>query len=243
MEEAVKILNWDSQFFGYKIASLRVFNLKKDKIELITRELKIQGVKLVYFFVDPSDELSAISLNKASGLLVDKKVTYIIKLTEDAKDYHEDMFVIPYQSSIASEKLKSLALQSGLYSRFRVDPNFRNNEFEKLYLEWIEKSIRKEIAKKVLIYREDQNSDEKGLITLGITGDSGSIGLLAVDQDYRGKSIGRKLVQAAFKYFEENKVKTVEVVTQAENKGACNFYESMGFAIKNTVNIYHLWIN
>ena len=37
--------------------------------------------------------------------------------------------------------LKSLALSSGQYSRFNIDKNFVNNEYEILYNRWIEKSV------------------------------------------------------------------------------------------------------
>jgi dTDP-4-amino-4,6-dideoxy-D-galactose acyltransferase len=63
-----------------------------------------------------------------------------------------------------------------------------------------------------------------------------------VDENQRGKAIGRKLVVAALEYFRDHKVTTVEVVTQKANNSACRFYESCGFKIKSILNIYHLWI-
>jgi dTDP-4-amino-4,6-dideoxy-D-galactose acyltransferase len=108
-------------------------------------------------------------------------------------------------------------------------------------LEWIEKSVKREIADEILVYSE--NEDEKGFITLVIKKNKGSIGLIAVDEKERGKSVGKKLVQAALLYFNEKKINIVEVVAQIENRGACRFYKSLGFEIKSIVNIYHLWIN
>jgi dTDP-4-amino-4,6-dideoxy-D-galactose acyltransferase len=66
--------------------------------------------------------------------------------------------------------------------------------------------------------------------------------LLAVDENQRGKAIGKKLVGAALAYFRDNKVTSVEVVTQKANNAACRFYETCGFKIKSILNIYHLWI-
>ena len=179
-------------------------------------------------------------LKSASGLLVDKKVTFFKEISE-TDNITGSQFIKSYNRDYVSDKLKSIALQSGIYSRFNVDPNFKNREFEKLYTEWISKSVQKEIANEVLVYYE--NGDEKGLITLGLKDNYGSIGLLAVDEKERGKSIGKKLVQSALIYFKNKKTNIVEVVTQIENKGACGFYESLGFEVKSLVNIYHLWIN
>jgi dTDP-4-amino-4,6-dideoxy-D-galactose acyltransferase len=240
MQNNYKILNWDSQFFGYKIAAIQANNLKLEDLKKIITKLKSQNVKLTYCFADPADELSNFSFKSVSGLLVDKKVTFFKEISE-TDNITGSQYIKSYNRDYVSDKLKSIALQSGKYSRFNVDPNFKNREFEKLYIEWISKSVQKEIANEVLVYYE--NGDEKGLITLGLKDNYGSIGLLAVDEKERGKSIGKKLVHSALKYFKKKKANTVEVVTQIENKGACGFYESLGFEVKSLVNIYHLWIN
>ena len=240
MGKIFKILEWDSKFFGYKIASIRDSDLKLKELDIIMKELKLQGVRLAYCFVSPEDEISNSNLKKVSGLLVDEKITFSIRITE-TDIYTGSNFIKPYNLNYTSEKLKSIALQSGIYSRFKVDSNFRNNEYERLYTEWIDKSVQREIAEEVLVYLE--NEDEKGLIALGLRGNTGSIGLLAVDNAERGKSIGKKLVHSALIYFKEKGVNIVEVVTQAENKGACGFYRSLGFEVKSIVNIYHLWIS
>jgi len=233
-------LEWDSRFFGYKITAIRTQNLELNELNKIIRELGEQGYKLAYCFAGPDDIISNYSLQSASGLPVDEKITFFIRINE-ADNFTASPFIKSYNLGYTSEKLKSLALQSGIYSRFKTDPNFQNAEYDKLYMEWIEKSVKREIADEVLVYSE--NEDEKGLITLGFKENSGSIGLLAVDEKERGKSIGRKLVQSALLYFREKKVNIVEVVTQSKNKGACEFYKSMGFEVKSIVNIYHLWIS
>ncbi len=233
-------LEWDSRFFGYKIGAIYTQNLRLNELEKIIIELREQDYRLAYCFADPYDEISNSSLKSVSGLLVDQKITFSMGI-DDADNLIMSTFIKPVRQNFASEKLKSLALQSGIYSRFKIDPNFDNDEFEKLYLEWIEKSVKKVIAEEVLVYYE--NDDEKGLITLGLKNNVGSIGLLAVDEKERGKSIGKKLVQAALVYFKERKIDNIEVVTQIENKSACGFYKSIGFETKSIVNIYHLWIN
>jgi len=240
MYNIYKILEWDSLFFGYNIASIQALNLQFNDLNKIIKGLKEQSIKLVYCITNPDDEISNSSFKRASGVLVDKKVTFSIKIRE-TDNFTGSTLIRPYKLNYTSEKLKSLALQSGIYSRFKIDPNFHNSEYERLYLEWIEKSVQRKIADEVLVYCE--NEKEQGLITLGIKEYSGSIGLLAVDEKERGKSIGRKLVLSALVYFREKKVNIVEVVTQNRNIGAFRFYKSLGFEVKSIVNIYHLWIN
>lgn len=233
------LLEWDTHFFGYKIASIKAFEVGVEKLNNIFRELKEQEFKLAYCFIDPADKVSNESLKQFPGFLADEKVTYSIEVTEELNFPVTD-HILTYNSNKASEKLKTLALQSGLYSRFKIDPDFHNNEFERLYTEWIEKSVERKLADEVLIYSE--GDDFQGFITLVLHENSGSIGLIAVDENQRGKAIGKKLIGAVVQYFYDHKITTIDVVTQKSNYAACRFYESCGFKIKSIVNIYHLWI-
>lgn len=239
MRKYFDLLSWDSQFFGYRIASIRPDCLDSNEMDRVVHELKNQQVVLMYCFVDPDDAISAGSIEKSSGILVDSKITFFAPVSRE-ENYPKTDFIRTYNLEYASDKLKELALQSGIFSRFRTDPNFQNNEFEKLYIEWIEKSVKRIISDEVLVYYEEDI--EKGFVTLSVKDDVGSIGLIAVDENERGKSIGKKLMSAVLNYLSEKKVKIAEVATQEANEAACRFYRSLGFEIKNKINVYHLWI-
>jgi dTDP-4-amino-4,6-dideoxy-D-galactose acyltransferase len=233
------ILKWDSGFFGYKIVRINPVNLGLLSLNETISELRQNRIKLAYCFVNPDDKSSNDSLTNVNGILADEKVTFTFRIMEGFS-FQQSANIIPYDLNYASEKLKSLTLQSGAYSRFKIDPNFSDNEYEKLYLEWIEKSVEKLLSDEILVYIED--NEIHGFITLALRNGTGSIGLIAVDETQRGKSIGRQLINAALIYFKKKEISNVEVVTQKANHGACKFYESCGFEVKNIVNIYHLWI-
>lgn len=239
MENNYKILEWDSQFFGYKVAYLKPWNLEPARLKEIIADMKNNGVALAYCSVNPDDEVSNLSLANDNRFLADQKITFFTSI-EDEHNYIFSGNIMPYKSEYTSEKLKSLALQSGLYSRFKVDPHFVNGEFEKLYAEWIEKSVKKNISDEILVYY--LHDDEKGFVSLGVKNGIGSIGLIAVDELERGKSIGKELMIAALDFFKTKKLSEVEVVTQKANYIACEFYKTLGFGVKSIENIYHLWI-
>jgi dTDP-4-amino-4,6-dideoxy-D-galactose acyltransferase len=233
------LLNWDSRFFGYKIATVNHPDLELEQLKDIIKELEANDFKLAYCFVSPEDTVSNYSLKTLEGFLADEKITYTIQTGKDNMLPVSDN-IMPYDSSTASEKLVSLTLQSGLYSRFRIDPKFVNNEFERLYTVWIEKSVSKQLANEVIVYKED--GEIYGFVTLVVHEKTGSIGLIAVDEKQRGKAIGKKLIGSALSYFRDHNIINVDVVTQKSNFIACRFYESCGFEIKDTINIYHLWM-
>lgn len=239
MGNKYSLLDWDSHLFGYGIASIRPDCMTHDELDKVIHELKKNRIRLLYCFVNPDDELSINSIEEASGKLVDTKITFFTSISRDIK-YQKSDFIRPYDLKYTSGELKKLAFQSGLFSRFKIDPNFQNYEFEKLYTEWIEKSVRKEISDEVLVYYED--NIEKGFVTVAIKKNTGVVGLIAVDEGERGKSIGKKLMNAVLTYLSEKNTYMVEVATQKANEAACRFYETLGFEIKNTINVYHLWI-
>jgi dTDP-4-amino-4,6-dideoxy-D-galactose acyltransferase len=233
------LLDWDSKFFGYKVVSVRPLKMELKDLELLIDELKNNDVETAYCFVNHFDEISNNSLSNSIASLADEKVTFAIEL-HVGDDYKTSSFVNPYKLDYTSDRLKLLALQSGTYSRFKTDKKFQNNEYQKLYIEWIDRSVRKEIASDILVYYK--NDEEKGFVSLDIRNETGYIGLVAVDELERGNSIGKVLMNAALHAFMERGIFNVEVVTQKANTIACEFYKSLGFRIIEIENVYHIWI-
>jgi len=239
MDKTYELLKWDTEFFGYKIAQLNVKCVKSDALLNILKELKSERIKLAYWSVASDDLISNNSANLIGAKLVDEKLTYLMPLLSKMS-LEPSSNVDSYKYTYPNNKLVALALQSGVYSRFNMDENFRNKEFERLYIRWIENSVNKKMAKDVLVYLKDNT--ELGLITLGIKNNRGDIGLLAVDKRARRKSVGKELMQTAMAKFREWGIAEVQVVAQRANTAACKFYESCGFALEKTENIYHIWL-
>lgn len=239
MKQNYSLLNWDTKHFGYRIASVKPVNLEQKDLEILISELGNNNIRLAYCFADPTDRISNNSLILAGGFLADEKITWVMHLEQDST-FEFSSSICPYKLNYTSEKLRLLALQSGIYSRFRLDNNFVNNEYEQLYSEWIDKSVNKEMADEILVFYKDD--DEKGFVSLAFKNEVGSIGLVAVDEMERGQSIGKELMKAALAAFKEKGLRRVEVVTQKANRIACEFYKAMGFTVGNVENVYHLWI-
>lgn len=236
--EMFQKLQWDSNFFGYNIAKLSQASLTSSSLDSVLLDLKEKKFRLVYEFVDPSDEASNKAAIEAGGLLVDTKVIYLKNLSTET--FSNIPQVISYIGHEMSAQLQSLAIQSGEYSRFRLDPHFTQDEFKKLYTEWIHASLQGKIAKEVLVYRE--NEKELGVLVIGEKDGRCDIVLLAVDQTSRGKSIGSKLMQQAFHQAKVMGYNEIQVVTQKANKIACSFYEKSGFQKEKETNVYHFWL-
>lgn len=217
-------LEWDSRFFNLKIGKLVLDQTDDCYLESLLQESKNQGFDLLYVFTKV----------KIDGIkFVDQKRLYICNTPECNKveslieDFHGN-----------SDLLYDLAYQAGHKSRFRIDPTIPEEDFKRLYQLWIDNSLNGSFADYVKVYFE--NGKPIGFITAKKKSDKLSIGLVAVDGESRGKGIGRKLLSSIIMIAAENNL-PIEVATQADNTGACKFYEQMGFTINEETYIYHIW--
>lgn len=225
-------LNWDSDFFGIRIAKATVTS--KDDISALARmERKLRGVyDLIYVFSDIDEE---IPFN--GSFLVDKKAVFSMSVTQH---WDTDSAIEKWESERVSEELVSLALTSGEYSRFRIDSLLPVGSFERLYTRWIEQSVNKSIATEVFCYMLDNTP--RGLLTLNRADDHSTIGLVAVDMDYQNKGIGTALVRYAISFVYEHNGKGLSVTTQLDNMPACLLYSKCGFTLESITKIWHWWL-
>lgn len=225
----IKKLEWDSDFFGYSVGQLVISQSTQKQLPALL--IEASDFKLVYVF---SDE--RINPEREELKLVDIKTRLGKKLN---KKNHTIANVHEYTGG-EDDQLKKLALQSGIYSRFKMDSNFVNNEFEQLYLKWISDSINKTIADKVIVYKEPERNC-KGFVTLKFQENFSEIGLIAVAEESRGKGIANALLDYVDNCAVEVGLKRIEVVTQFDNFPAMNLYEKAGYEIISKKYIYHLW--
>ena len=126
-----------------------------------------------------------------------------------------------------------LAFESGHLSRFNTDKRLKNGEFEKLYKVWIKQAYEQQQLLAV--------PGNKGMVTVSKTNEQASIGLIAVHSEHRGKGIGKELITLAKSYAYQQGDKSIQVITQANNKQACQLYLATGFQLVDKVYVYHYW--
>lgn len=233
-------LPWDSHFFGMGVGRLHAQELGAGELAQQATAAREAGLELLYLVAAPDDERSNTSARQAGAWLADRKVTFGMPVTADAQELPVSQAVRPTTQSTA--RLESLALQSGEYSRFRLDPRFEANVFPRLYGLWLRNSLSHELAREVLVFEPVAGTRALGLLTLGVKQGRADIGLLAVDEQARGQQIGQQLVQAARQRTAAWGLAELQVVTQLENAPACRFYRKCGFSKHAVEYIYHLWL-
>tara|TARA_R110000737_G_scaffold352064_1_gene396468 strand:+ start:18303 stop:18998 length:696 start_codon:yes stop_codon:yes gene_type:complete len=225
----IQHLNWDSDFFNLKIG--KVLGLNNE----IIQELISKNYDLLYVFSQDPKGISNNIIKQSNAQLVDSKVIFQKEIKFDGKLVD----CVEFSSSDSMDQLFQLALESGHKSRFKLDENFEKGKFEELYNIWIKKAVNETETQKVFVYRD--KSSLGGFVTIEIKNETAVIGLIAVHDSLRGQGIGKKLMNQVESYLINRKIPKLEVATQLENSGACKFYEQLGFEIKETIKIYHLW--
>jgi dTDP-4-amino-4,6-dideoxy-D-galactose acyltransferase len=243
--ENYKILQWDTDYFGYITAKIIPKKLKINEIKKSFKNMLLQNVKLAYWASDPTDEESQKAANLLKGILVDKKSTYYIDIANEkntriiAPNKWKNT-VEEYTKETPCTALLKLAIQSGIYSRFRVDPNIGMQQFEEIYRQWIINSTNKKVADAVLVAKS--NNKIIGMVTVKKENNIGNIGLIAVDKQMQKQNIGSALLQAAHTWFLSHDCTIFQVVTQKDNISGCRLYEKAGYSLKRLEYFYHFWL-
>lgn len=229
-------LDWDSAFFGYPVARVVLDETGSEHLKVIADKILRDKIRLVYFFLSPSDLLLNRQISEFGAVLRDQKALFS-KVPEPQSGYTNSLEVYPYAEP--GKELLSLGLQAGIYSRFRLDGNFKNNEYERLYTRWVTDSLSGKISFQTIVAIVDNLV--AGMVTLGEKNGHADIGLVSVARAYAGKGIGYDMIRYADNTAYNKNFSRLDVVTQLQNHPACRLYEKCNFKLESVTNVYHFW--
>ena len=199
-------------FFGYKIG--KVIINKEKELEELQKFIKNSEFDMVQVFSKFPFQHHAKP--------IDTKLTFKKRISNDRINNYN---IKSYKGEV-NEYLISLSQQAGLKSRYNLD-NKLNYKFEKMYETWINKSLSRKLADEVYVHEKQKKII--GMITVFQKGDNAEIGLVAVSKNSIGSGLGTTLLESVERWGYNRNLKFVEVSTQKENTGACNFTKKMVF--------------
>jgi dTDP-4-amino-4,6-dideoxy-D-galactose acyltransferase len=237
----IEILNWDTDFFGFRVGRLYLSSVGPERLISLCETMTTKKINVTYIIVKEWNLKLHDQLLNAGAILTDRKITYSKDVVSNASKTRSTFPLIDIKNKSITKDIIALAYESGLYSRFLKDSGFGRLRFEKLYYEWLEKSVHGKLADHV--WAAYNGAEVIGFVTAReeITEKTGHIGLIAVSEKYRGKKIGHSLIEKCDEWFLTGGMRKAKVVTQGENIGACKFYESSGYQVESTDYYYHLW--
>jgi len=241
-ETTWKILDWDSEFFGFRIA--RAFAAPSDAaLARTVEECARQQVRCLYFLAEADDIPTLRRLEHQGFGLIDLRLN-MIQPSPGAGPAREFPGI---RSACAADlpALQRIARISHHNTRFYADPTFPRDRCDALYDAWITKScdINAGFADAVFV-AEGADGAAGGYITCTmIQPDRGQVGLLAVAPEMRGAGAGGRLIQQALSWAHSRGALSVVTVTQGGNSAAVRAYERGGFVAERMYLWYHRWFD
>jgi dTDP-4-amino-4,6-dideoxy-D-galactose acyltransferase len=145
--------------------------------------------------------------------------------------------IVEYQRDKPTTELLDIAILSGQFSRFRIDPSLPIGSFERLYESWIAKTLESRPRDAIYTYQTDGRI--AGLITVEWRSENCTIGLLAVLEKYQRRGIATKLIRHVRDVCMAKEVDSIEVKTQLSNTSARCLYLKNSFIEQDRSFLYH----
>lgn len=237
--ELCQFLDWDSDFFHKRIARINPNNLTPEEFDSVMAWCTRESIECLYYLAD-STHTTSIGLAENNNFhLVDIRVTFEVQLQMPQNIPQESPSYIRefHQEDMAS--LCEIARTNHRDTRFYSDLHFQRELCDSLYETWIEKSCNG-YADEVLVV--DAQEGACGYITCHLKENlEGQIGLVGLHPTCQGRGYGRNLINEALKWFLNQGVHRVEVVTQGRNYRAQKLYQRCGFTTSLIQLWYHRW--
>lgn len=244
MTLGIKRLDWDSDFFGFGVGRLSQSIASRSSLAQLLNKAAEEKIRLLYGQCNFDDDKNhAIAIN-LGGRYVDAKRIYSISLLDSGWKSDNTPVVYAKNSICSLRQLRPLAWQSAQFSRYRLDPDMPFGSWRRLYSAYIKNSLNGQIADAVLIEYEPGDTEERiiGMISVSYADQIAKIGLLSVDERWRGKGVARRMLRATESLCRSLGCIQINVTTQGANLPACLTYESAGYSIVDEQHIFHFWL-
>lgn len=235
----IRYLQWDSDFFGLHVASLEGGHLQAKTSKVIFDYCKKEKISCLYFLADGSDSQTLQYAYNAGFKFVDVRVEMELDLRNLQRTEAPSLEIKPVTKFSELSSMHSFTRKAYTDSRFFKDLNFDRIKCEKLYEKWIYRDFDKG---NILGFFPDEKEIVKGYITFTMESlDVARIGLIAVENHYRGRGVGSQLLNKTIATSKKLNAKKLSVVTQATNTSALRLYEKAGFRINDVKFWFHKW--
>ncbi|MBI5635055.1 MAG: GNAT family N-acetyltransferase [Nitrospirae bacterium] len=217
----IQELAWDTEFFGRKIGIIPVV-VSAEEADVLIAEARKQEFRYLISRLTPT-EIASVQILEQKGFYT----------TDIGIVWHRSLQDIESPRVLAREGTKEdnatvQQISAGIFreGRFYKDPFFTREEADRLYRTWAENLLKGDADKVFLIGNE-------GFVACKVNGNTGSITLIGVSAEYQNRGVGKDLVRNALAWFREKGADIATVRTQAGNRNAIAFYESVGFRVRN----------
>lgn len=242
MSDPCSFLEWDSLFFGFRIACVSGHRLDPDLLRGIDDWCDRHRIDCLTFLAD-ADHAPTVTLAQERGFrFLDIRTTLTQDLTEDLPRSIAPATHVPVRLATPADipLLQAIARTSHRDTRFYSDPHFPRAACDALYETWIKRHCEGE-ADAVYVAARSGNLVGYASCQRDPARRSGRLGLVGVAAEARRCGIGNALVTRAVREAAASGVRRITVVTQGKNAFSQRLYQRCGFLTHNVQLWFHRW--
>ena len=244
MASTCRLLEWDSSFFGCRIATLTSPPRNATAVREIESWCRTERIDCLYCLVPASNWPAARLVEENGFRLVDVRVTLAwlpadLLSVAPAPAGSDGGVRLVAPGDVA--RLCAIASVNHRVTRFYNDPGFPTARCDALYETWIRTSCEGD-ADAVLVC--ESGGAAAGYLTCHLDEDRrGRIGLAGLASEIRERGFGRRLVRRAQRWFVEHDAAVVTVASQGQNREGQRMYQRCGFLTDETALWFHRWFS
>lgn len=241
MSAPIARLGWDSSFFGIAIARVTATRLDEATLAAALRACRAQRIRCAYLLLDADDARGA-ELAQADGFLLrDVRVTLErpLRAAERAASARTSM-AIDRARPEQRAALEAIARDAFEHTRFIDDGGFPRERCRDLYAAFLRRGLDGDGRRMTLA-----SAGSGGFVVCRLDHDEGvgTIELIAVAADGRGRGLGGALVDAAVAAFADAGLDRASVATQVANVASQRVYQRAGFRTREVGLWLHRWFD
>lgn len=260
-------LEFDSNLFNvetYRITDIIILKtLERKKKAEYSKKLvleaenlmKYAGAKFIHCkldsrYIDISQAIQSIGYNIVSedvtlAKSIDDSV-FQLNDQENSNDNYEIMYVIKSKNNEVAKQVSDLSGRIYTLTRFHQDHEIPKELANRMQELWAKNCFEQGLADEIIAVRQQGQlaGFVAGAILKDITAPNiiGRILLIAVDEKFQGKGVGKILNVVGDKWFRKKGCTHIVVGTQLVNIQSMKYYQKSGFSVLNTSHALHKWI-
>lgn len=231
-ESPIQILDWDSNFFGSKIARIKCDNYTDSVASFIQKFSDENHIEYLEYLIG-SNEIENIRSAERNGFqFIDIRMTLELSLNNEPHRNISNRFEFGLANEVHISDLTKIG--SGIYkgSRYYSDGFFCEKKVTDFFNLWIEKAVTGKFDDECFSLFERGTPIALCTMKSGIKNLS-SIGLFGVGAKHQGNGVSKELLFQISNAMRERGRSHISVVTQGKNIAAQRAYQAAGFKTKN----------
>jgi len=254
-------LSFDTKLFGVNTVKLNEIitsqDLGKDKIiskahfliSFFMKEMKKNKVKFIQYKLDSGNIYVTQVLGELGFMLASVDINFIKDLASiDNKKNKEHSYSVSSCNDQDIDYLYEMSKKAYSTTRFHNDPKITKKQADEMQALWAKNCYYQKLADNIIIVRK--GNDILGFAAIEILkGISfpdnmkiANIILIAVDKKFKGKGIGKVLIQESSDWAKSNGCSFLAAGTQIINNASVKFYQKNGFRLQSSVLSFHKWM-